>query len=110
MLSTAAVSVLVFGYARTAEAQIVVPPATPECSISGTTATCTGDVSVGIDANAPLTTLNVNNLTQDIAPGSGVDGINFRVGSGNITIDSTANIQTEAAPRAFSRVLPIAVT
>src|ERR1700690_2478633 len=47
----------------------------------GAIATCTGNQSAGIasgiDFNAPpVTTLNVNNLTQAITPASGTSGIN----------------------------------
>jgi uncharacterized protein with beta-barrel porin domain len=62
------------------------------CVISGAVATCTGNQSAGIasgvDFNAPpVTTLDVNNLTQAIAPASGTDGINFTA-IGAVTITS----------------------
>lgn len=72
-------------------AQTVIPPSSGPCVVSGTTATCTGDVSAGIDANAPLTTLNVNNVTQNIAPASGVDGIEFH---STVAQDITINSDT----------------
>src|ERR1700761_7904778 len=59
------------------------------CTISGggTTGTCTGDQPAGIAIATPtaLTTLNVNDLTQAIAPASGTSGISF-VSGGDITI------------------------
>ena len=65
------------------------------CTTSGTVATCTGNQSAGItdlggtpDFTAPpVTTLDVNNLTQAIAPASGTSGIVF-VSGGAITITS----------------------
>jgi uncharacterized protein with beta-barrel porin domain len=61
------------------------------CTISGagTIETCTGDQSAGIAITNPptLTTLNVNNLTQAIAPASGTSGISF-ISGGVITITS----------------------
>jgi len=59
------------------------------CSIdgTGTIETCTGDQHNGVAALPPVTTLNVNNLTQAIAPASGTDGISF-ISSGDITITS----------------------
>jgi uncharacterized protein with beta-barrel porin domain len=58
----------------------------------GTIETCSGNQSAGIangtDFNAPpVTTLNVNNLTQAIAPASGTSGISF-LSLGDITITS----------------------
>src|ERR1700728_2926406 len=51
------------------------------CTISGagTIETCTGNQSAGIAITSPtnVTTLNVNNLTQAIAPASGTRGISF---------------------------------
>jgi len=87
LLGTVATGLLLFGYGRTAHAGPDV------CAGVGTaTVTCTGDQSDGIlsgvDFNAPpTTTLYVNGLTQDIAPGIGVNGIFF--GSlGSVTIDA----------------------
>jgi hypothetical protein len=59
------------------------------CSIdgTGTIETCTGDQHNGVATLPPVTTLNVNNLTQAIAPASGTDGISF-VSAGDITITS----------------------
>jgi hypothetical protein len=61
------------------------------CTTSGggTIETCTGNQSAGITILLPatLTTLNVNNLTQAIAPASGTSGIGF-LSNGAITITS----------------------
>ena len=72
--------------ARPVRAQVV-PPAPPCNNIVGTTVTCTGNVSAGIATAAPYTVLNVNTLTANIAPASGVDGINF-TSLGNVAINS----------------------
>jgi len=58
----------------------------------GTIETCSGNQSAGIASGTdftapPVTTLNVNNLTQAIAPASGTPGITFS-SAGNITITS----------------------
>jgi hypothetical protein len=63
------------------------------CSTVANVATCTGNQSAGIasgvDFAVPaVTTLNVNTLTQNIAPGAGVDGISF-VSAGSVTVTST---------------------
>ncbi len=65
----------------------VTPPAPPCDNIAGTTVTCSGNVSPGIDVNNPYTVLNINNLTADITPASAVDGINF-TSAGYITLTS----------------------
>ena len=78
------------------------------CILSGgTTATCTGDqsdgIASGIDFPATYTTLNVNNLTTNIAPASGVDGIYFRntfsiaINSDTGPFDIIANGSTQTA-------------
>ena len=63
-------------------------PCTP--SGGGTIETCTGNQSAGIAfTGPPVTTLDVNNLTQAITPASGTDGINFTsVGAVTITSDT----------------------
>ena len=58
----------------------------------GTIETCSGNQSAGIASGTdftapPVTTLNVNNLTQAIAPASGTRGISF-TSAGAITITS----------------------
>jgi uncharacterized protein with beta-barrel porin domain len=60
------------------------------CVPNGPVETCTGNQSAGIAiSTATLTslTLNVNNLTQAIAPASGTSGISFRA-NGALTINS----------------------
>src|SRR5437667_5419413 len=62
------------------------------CVINGAVATCSGDQSAGIASGTdftapPVTTLNVNNLTKAIAPGSGTSGIRF-ISNGDITVSS----------------------
>src|SRR5260370_30283534 len=63
----------------------------PGCSIDATFTieTCTSNQSAGVAIVSPalLTTLNVNDLTQAIAPASGTPGINF-TSNGAITITS----------------------
>ena len=100
------------------------------CTTSGAVATCTGNQSAGIASGVdftapPVTTLNVNNLTQAIAPASGIDGVEFNsaaaititsntgsfgittqgtnavgiyaftTGAGAVTVTSTGNINTQ---------------
>jgi uncharacterized protein with beta-barrel porin domain len=90
-LATAATGLALFGEPQRAFSQTVVPPSSGPCVVTGTTATCTGDVSSGIDADNPLTTLNVNNVTQDITPASGIDGIEFH---SSVDQDITINSNT----------------
>jgi uncharacterized protein with beta-barrel porin domain len=86
----------------------------------GTIETCTGNQSAGItdlgvtpDFTAPpVTTLNVNTLTQAIAPASGTRGISF-VSDGDITITSNTGafgITTANADGIFASSLAGAVT
>ena len=68
-------------------------PAGCTVDITGTIETCTGNQSAGIAITSPtnVTTLNVNNLTQAVAPPiigpPGTDGISF-ASTGAITITS----------------------
>ena len=80
------------GVATPSIAQTVVPPSNGPCSVAGDLATCTGDVSTGVQANGPaIETLNINNVTAPgIAPGGGTDGVAFSTPTGNVTL----NIQT----------------
>ncbi len=62
------------------------------CTISGNIATCSGNqangIASGVDFNAPpVDTLEISELTSDIES-SGNDGVNFRVKSGDVTINS----------------------
>ncbi len=77
LLGGVAAGMAMFGYGRTAYAA---------CTTVDTTMTCTGDLSDGVVASNPVTVLNVNSLTQDIAPALN-DGINF-TSDGAITIVS----------------------
>ncbi|USG61967.1 autotransporter outer membrane beta-barrel domain-containing protein [Sneathiella marina] len=50
-----------------------------DCVINGTVETCTGDLSDGVsETNTGIETLNVNSLTDTIAPDGGTSGISFR--------------------------------
>ncbi len=90
LLGTVAVTALVTAQPRLAVAD---PDA---CVTAGVVATCQGDQSDGLtsqgggpDFNTPaVTTLNVNSLTANVAPGvAGVDGIEFN-STGSVTINS----------------------
>lgn len=87
LLGSVAAGALFFGYGRSARAG----PDPCTVDVPGVEVTCSGDQSAGIASGADFpssyTTLNVNALTDDITPASGVDGINFTSG-GNITINS----------------------
>ncbi|SLN64477.1 Autotransporter beta-domain protein [Roseovarius albus] len=77
-------------------AQTIVPPSNGPCTVSGATATCTGDLSAGIEVNGPtITTLNVNNVDAPGVGSSGGDGINFVTPSGAINITVVGNINAE---------------
>ncbi len=92
LLGTVAAGVMMFGYGRQVRAQTV-PPAAPCNTVSGATVTCTGNVSSGIEIDqygpAPDTfdTLIVRDVTADIAPAGGIDGIYFG-SDGDITVNS----------------------
>jgi hypothetical protein len=66
------------------------PPAAPCNTVSGTTVTCTGNVSTGVLVNygSSLRTLNVNTLTANITPASGVNGIRIVSDTGAVTVNS----------------------
>ncbi|MCP5037355.1 MAG: autotransporter domain-containing protein [Rhodobacteraceae bacterium] len=106
LLLSAAAGAMFLGYGRTARAQSYSPTA-PTCTVSGTTVTCTGDLSVGVDVDGgagTYTTLDVNTLTTDIAPAGGTRGIEF-TGDGDITITSDTGdfeIMTENADGIFA--------
>ena len=75
-LGTVAAGAMMLGYGRSAQAG---PDA---CITVGNVATCQGNQSAGIASGTdftvpPVTTLNVNNLNQNIAPAAAVDGIYF---------------------------------
>jgi hypothetical protein len=62
-------------------------PAAAACVINGTSYDCTGDLSAGVTAGAPYDTLSISNLTTDITPTSGLDGISFQV-NGPLTLSA----------------------
>lgn len=78
-----------------AAAQTVVPPSNGPCVVVGSFATCTGDVSAGVAANTPgIDTLNVNSLTQNVAPAAGVSGVSFI----NNVVNSNLFVNVNAPP------------
>lgn len=91
-LATGVASTALLAYdGRPVRAQTVPPvaPCNQITGINGSIVTCTGDVSAGVRINSgsPYSVLNVNNLTTDIAPAPGIDGISF-TSSGAVTINS----------------------
>ena len=113
LLGTAAAGALSFAIGGPA---LAAPNA---CTLSGggTIATCSGNQSAGIasgvDFNAPpVTTLDVNNLTQAITPASATAGISF-TSTGNVIINSntgTYGISTTNSPGIFGHSSGGAVT
>src|SRR5665648_856606 len=92
LLGTVAAGMLLFGYGRSAQAQVVINPPgdAAACGANvGPTVTCTGNVSGGLDVSAVsgVDVLNVNTLNQNIAPADNIDGISF-VGATTVTIVS----------------------
>jgi len=68
------------------------------CTVDGNVVTCTGNQSAGIASGTdfivpPIDTLNVNTLTQAIAPATTVNGINFQRNDG---LGITVNVDTGA--------------
>ncbi|MFN3547319.1 MAG: autotransporter domain-containing protein [Mesorhizobium sp.] len=61
------------------------------CSTIGTTLTCSGALGAGVSATDPIETLLVNGVTANIAPASGIAGIDFQ-SSGTIAIVSDTGI------------------
>jgi hypothetical protein len=91
-LATGVASAALCAYGvRPARAQTV-PPAPPCNQISGTTGsivTCSGNVSSSVslpNGSGPFDTLNIGNLTTNIAPASGVTGVEF-TSNGNVTLN-----------------------
>jgi uncharacterized protein with beta-barrel porin domain len=67
---------------------VPVPPAGCTIDGTGTIETCTGNQSAGVTAlPPPITTLNVNSLTQAVTPASGINGITF-TSAGAVTVNS----------------------
>ncbi len=83
---------MLFGGGLAALAQSFTP-GSPECTASGTTVTCKGDLSAGVEvkagADGTYTELYVNTLDGDIDPPIGTGGIAF-------TSDSNSNIAITA--------------
>jgi hypothetical protein len=100
-LATGVASAALCAYGvRPVRAQTV-PPA-PPCNqvsgIGGTIVTCSGNVSSGVslpNGAGPFHTLNIGNLTGNIAPAAGVTGVEF-TSNGNVTLN--------VDPRPFSIV------
>ncbi len=95
LLASAAIGVLATANLDHAQAQVVLnPPGTipAQCTVTGGTAVCEGDLSAGLDADGPpLTNLTVQNLTSLIAPAAGIEGIDFDIaGDGNATLTFSA--------------------
>ncbi|MES0871478.1 autotransporter domain-containing protein [Pseudovibrio sp. SCP19] len=88
LLSTALIALPIATTVPT-RAQSVSPQ--PQCQISGTTVTCSGDLSVGVDvqggAGGAYTTLIIEDVTSNITPSFFLPGIQFD-SNGNITINS----------------------
>jgi hypothetical protein len=86
------ISSLVLGGMLSATAPQPTAAGPQACTAAGTVVTCQGDQSGGIrsgvDFNAPPTdALVVNNLTQNITPAAGIDGIRF-ISSGAVNVTS----------------------
>ncbi|MEM7210608.1 MAG: autotransporter domain-containing protein [Pseudomonadota bacterium] len=86
------------------------PPTNGSCVVTGTTATCTGDVSTGIDADGPaINTLNINTLTQNIAPTGTIDPINFTTSNADATINLNLGALQAVAPAGAQNVVEATV-
>ena len=87
LLPLAAAAALLFAGGPAARAQSITPP--DKCAADGTTVTCTGDLSGGVDVDGgggTYTGLNIHGLTGDIAPAGGTEGIKFSSG-GNVSLN-----------------------
>ena len=93
LLPWAAAAVMLFGGGLAAQAQSLTPEA-PKCTVSGTTVTCTGDLSPRVDVDGgsgTYTKLFVIGLTDDIVlkEGQSIRAVEFTsVGDIDITIDT----------------------
>ncbi len=78
VLATGVASAALFAYSgRPVRAA---PPTGCTSDLSGTIVTCSGDQSAGVllsNGGGTYTTLNVNNLTTNITPATGVTGVEF---------------------------------
>tara|TARA_R110000850_G_scaffold75199_1_gene164181 strand:- start:592 stop:1122 length:531 start_codon:yes stop_codon:yes gene_type:complete len=102
LLGGVAMGAAFMGYGRIAHAA---------CATDGTTIACTGDLSAGVAATNPATTLNINSLIADIAPAAGVDGISFTSTSDLAIVSDTGAFEisvsgagggTESLPQALA--------
>ena len=93
LLPWAAAAVMLFGGGLAAQAQSFTPEA-PKCTVSGTTVTCTGDLSPRVDVDGgsgTYTKLIVIDLTDDIVlkEGQSIRAVEFDSGGDiDITIDT----------------------
>ncbi len=92
LLPWAAAAVMLFGGGLAAQAQSLTPEA-PKCTVSGTTVTCTGDLSPRVDVDGgsgTYTKLIVIDLTDDIVlkEGQSIRAVEFTSGG---DIDITIN-------------------
>ena len=93
LLPWAAAAVMLFGGGLAAQAQSLTPEA-PKCTVSGTTVTCTGDLSPRVDVDGgsgTYTKLIVIDLTDDIVlkKGKSIRAVEFiSEGDIDITIDT----------------------
>ena len=87
LLPLAAAAALLFAGGPAARAQSITP--SDKCPAVGTTVTCTGDLSGGVDVNGGggiYTGLNIHGLTGDIEPAGGTKGVVFSNG-GNVSLN-----------------------
>ncbi len=93
LLPWAAAAVMLFGGGLAAQAQSFTP-GSPECAVSGTTVTCTGDLSPRVDVDGgsgTYTKLIVIDLTDDIVlkEGQSIGAVEFTSGGDiDVTIDT----------------------
>ena len=90
------------------------PPLGSCDQVSGSTVTCSGDVQTGVLLDTlppPFTGLNVNNLTTNITPLSGVAGVEF-TSSGVVTLNVITGpfqIFTDGASGIFAGELGVTI-
>ncbi len=74
---------LAAGAAVAAASTLMATPAAAACSVSLPNATCDGDLSGGLAGGPPVTSLIVQNLTNNISPASGTVGVQLTHTAGN---------------------------
>ncbi len=87
LLPLAAAAALLFAGGPAAWAQSITPA--DKCAADGTTVTCTGDLSGGVDVDGgggTYTRLHIHGLTGDIEPAGGTKGVVFSNG-GNVSLN-----------------------